>query len=119
MGLAPQVLATINTVPHRYYRHYKGGYYKILCLSLHTEEVDLMNQPRVMVNYVDVYGTRWTRPFDMFFGQVEPEDLAEAAELAMKQGVTLNEVFIPVTRFTKVSAKEFYYHKFFKKKKVA
>ncbi|AMM44967.1 hypothetical protein SP15_169 [Bacillus phage SP-15] len=97
---------------HKYYQHYKTkGYYKIKSLSFHTEEVDSQGHPAIMVNYVDQYGVRWTRPYDMFFSTVE-HDLNEAVAQSSATGVSLNDLLaVQTPRFKKVSAKEYYLSK--------
>lgn len=48
------------------FRHYKGGVYTVLCLSLHTE-----NMEKLVLYRRDMDGTIWSRPYDMFFCKVE------------------------------------------------
>lgn len=43
-----------------YYRHYKGGVYKVLCVAKHTETEDFM------VVYEDKDRHCWVRPLAMF-----------------------------------------------------
>jgi len=45
--------------PGKYYRHYKGGLYKVLFLSTHTETKE------VLVNYESIhFGSYHSRPLD-------------------------------------------------------
>lgn len=45
--------------PGKYYRHYKGGLYKVLHLSTHTETKE------VLVNYQSIhFGSFYSRPLD-------------------------------------------------------
>mgnify|MGYP000432073536 CR=1 FL=1 len=45
--------------PNRFYKHYKGGLYKVLFLSRHTETQE------VLVNYQSVhFGSYYARPLD-------------------------------------------------------
>ena len=45
--------------PNRNYRHYKGGLYKVLFLSKHTENGE------VLVNYQSIlFGSYFSRPLD-------------------------------------------------------
>ncbi|MED4799010.1 DUF1653 domain-containing protein [Bacillus atrophaeus] len=46
------------------YKHYKGGLYKVIGESIHTETEEKL------VTYEDMNGTLWARPKDMFFGKV-------------------------------------------------
>ena len=52
----------------RYYRHFKGGKYKLLHIAKDSEEPS-----RELVVYQALYGDRgiWVRPKDMFFSDVE------------------------------------------------
>jgi hypothetical protein len=55
------------TVQPGYYRHYKGQYYQVLSVALHSEE----NQPYVV--YRALYGEfgLWVRPLAMFCEKVD------------------------------------------------
>ena len=45
--------------PNRNYRHYKGGLYKVLFLSKHTETGD------ILVNYQSIhFGSYYSRPLE-------------------------------------------------------
>jgi hypothetical protein len=45
--------------PGKFYRHYKGGLYKVLFLSTHTETKE------VLVNYQSIhFGSYYSRPLD-------------------------------------------------------
>lgn len=49
----------------RFYKHYKGGTYRVLFLSKHTETGE------VLVNYQSLeYGSYHSRPLDIFFDNV-------------------------------------------------
>ena len=50
-----------------YYRHFKGGKYKLLGIAKDSETLEKM------VVYKALYGEgeMWVRPYDMFFGTVE------------------------------------------------
>ena len=50
-----------------YYRHFKGGKYKLLGIAKDSETLEKM------VVYQALYGEgeMWVRPYDMFFGTVE------------------------------------------------
>lgn len=51
----------------KYYRHFKGGIYKLLYIAKHSETLEQM------VVYQAMYGDRqiWVRPATMFFGLKE------------------------------------------------
>lgn len=49
----------------RFFKHYKGGEYKLLCKAKHTE-----TQEDLAV-YKDINGQVWVRPYEMFRGKVE------------------------------------------------
>lgn len=51
----------------KYYRHLKGGFYKLIGLAKDSETLE------EMVVYQALYGERqmWVRPAEMFFGKVE------------------------------------------------
>ncbi len=55
------------TGEEQYYRHFKGGTYKVLAIGLDSE-----SQAPVVV-YQALYGSHqvWVRPKDMFFGTIE------------------------------------------------
>jgi hypothetical protein len=46
------------------YRHYKGGYYKVLCIAKHSETKEQL------VIYQGTDGRVWARPHRMFHSQV-------------------------------------------------
>ena len=50
-----------------YYKHFKGGKYKLLGIAKDSETLEKM------VVYQALYGEGeiWVRPYDMFFGTVE------------------------------------------------
>ncbi len=52
----------------RYFRHFKGGKYKMIGIAKDSEDPD-----REMVVYQALYGERglWVRPKEMFFSNVE------------------------------------------------
>ena len=52
------------------FRHYKGNYYKVLHLGVHTETKESMVVYQQL--YVNEYpkGTVWIRPYDMFLENV-------------------------------------------------
>lgn len=50
-----------------YYQHYKGGIYKVIGVSLHTEE------NYKLVNYLDANGNMYSRPLTMFIGHATLE----------------------------------------------
>ncbi|WP_326969127.1 DUF1653 domain-containing protein [Bacillus atrophaeus] len=47
-----------------WFKHYKGGLYKVIGEVIHTETEEKL------VTYEDMYGILWARPKDMFFGNV-------------------------------------------------
>ena len=51
----------------KYYRHFKGGVYRLIGIAKDSETLE------DMVVYQALYGEgqMWVRPKDMFFGQVE------------------------------------------------
>jgi hypothetical protein len=54
--------------PGKYYRHYKGGLYKVLFLSTHTETKE------VLVNYQSIhFGSYHSRPLDSWNEEI-PDD---------------------------------------------
>ena len=50
-----------------YFRHFKGGLYKLVCIASDSETQEKM------VVYQALYGEKlcWVRPYEMFFGKVE------------------------------------------------
>lgn len=54
--------------PNRIYRHYKGGLYRVLFLSKHTETGE------VLVNYQSIhFGSYYSRPLDLWNELVSDE----------------------------------------------
>ncbi|MCQ2145055.1 MAG: DUF1653 domain-containing protein [Bacteroidales bacterium] len=55
----------------QYFRHFKGGRYKILHIAKDSED-----PTRELVVYQALYGNHdiWVRPKEMFFSSVERED---------------------------------------------
>lgn len=51
-----------------YYRHYKGGLYKVTGVARHTETEELMVIYRAWGQTSNIV---WARPYDMFFGKLE------------------------------------------------
>ena len=52
----------------KYFRHFKGGIYKVLAIGVHSETAELM------VIYSGEYDTKiWIRPLDMFLSEVDHE----------------------------------------------
>lgn len=47
------------------YRHYKGGFYVVLCEANHSETLE------TLVIYRDENGVVWARPKTFFYGLVE------------------------------------------------
>lgn len=47
-----------------WFRHYKGGLYKVIGEVIHTETEEKL------VTYEDQYAVLWARPKEMFFGTV-------------------------------------------------
>jgi hypothetical protein len=47
------------------YRHYKGGFYRVIGTATHTETQE------ELVIYEGIDGRVWARPRDMFFEEVE------------------------------------------------
>jgi len=60
-----------------YYKHYKGGIYKVIGTAIHTED------EAKLVIYIDTKGNTWARPIDMW-----------------------NEKVNGIVRFTKLSDRE-------------
>lgn len=58
----------MTDITQKYYRHFKGGRYKILHFALDSEDPS-----RELVVYQALYGDHgiWVRPRDMFFSEVE------------------------------------------------
>jgi len=56
------------------YRHYKGNFYQVEGVALHSESEE------EMVVYRPLYGDRslWVRPLDMFFEEVEVDGQKQA-----------------------------------------
>lgn len=50
------------------YEHYKGNRYKVVCLALHSEELEwhVLYKPQY-----DAEVDTWVRPHDLFMGLVE------------------------------------------------
>ena len=52
--------------PNKFYRHYKGGLYKVLFLSKHTETAE------ILVNYQSViFGSYYSRPLESWNSKTE------------------------------------------------
>jgi hypothetical protein len=52
--------------PEKFYRHYKGGLYKVLFLSKHTENGE------ILVNYQSViFGSYYSRPLESWNGKTD------------------------------------------------
>jgi len=51
------------------YKHFKGNYYKVICIATHSETKEKM------VVYVAMYGDYeyYVRPYDMFNSKVDTE----------------------------------------------
>ena len=49
-----------QTVANGFYRHYKGGVYEVIGMSIHTETEE------ELVLYRDIDGNLWSRPVDIF-----------------------------------------------------
>jgi hypothetical protein len=62
-----QQISSIMTDATRYYRHFKGGKYKVLAIGQDSESL------AVVVVYQALYGDHkvWVRPKEMFDGVVE------------------------------------------------
>lgn len=107
--LSPQLIKFVKKSRiHKYYRHTKtGGLYKVKHLSLHTEEVTQLQEPQLLVNYIDLDGIPWTRPYDMFFSNIEI-DINKAVFEANSQGKTLNDMLHPQPRFRKITRRNYY-----------
>lgn len=56
---------------HQYYRHFKGGKYRLLHIAKDSEDPS-----RELVVYQALYGDRdiWVRPKDIFFSDVDRAD---------------------------------------------
>lgn len=56
------------------YRHYKGREYEVVGVARHSETLE------ALVVYRPLYGDfgLWVRPYDMFFGLVEVDGVAQA-----------------------------------------
>ena len=50
-----------------YYRHFKGGKYKLLGIAKDSETLEKM----VVYQALSGEGEMWVRPYEMFFGTVE------------------------------------------------
>lgn len=80
----------LNIKMEKIYKHYKGGYYKLLSIARHSETLD------EMVVYQALYGEHviWVRPAKMFFGTVtlDGKDVPRFIEIedAEKQSVKVN-----------------------------
>jgi hypothetical protein len=55
------------------YRHYKGGLYEVLHIVRHSETME----EQVVYVQLDKPTGWWTRPYDMFFGEVTVEGVAQ------------------------------------------
>lgn len=57
----------IKGIDTRYFRHFKGGKYKLVAIGQDSESLECV------VVYQALYGDHqiWVRPMDMFFGTVE------------------------------------------------
>ena len=71
------MLMTENKVlPGRYYRHFKGNLYKVICIALHTETNEKM------VIYQAQYGSfgLYARPLSMFIEKVDLANYPDAKQ---------------------------------------
>jgi hypothetical protein len=64
---APPALPDLPPLTPGRWRHYKGGEYEVLAVARHSETLE------PLVVYRPLYNDSgwWTRPFEMFTGQVE------------------------------------------------
>jgi len=51
-------------IPGRFYEHYKGSQYKVLCIARHSETLE------ELVVYLDKYGVTWVRPLEIFTDEI-------------------------------------------------
>ncbi len=56
----------LDQSPRGKYRHYKGGLYEVLHIVRHSETMEA----QVVYQQLDKPTGWWTRPYDMFFGDV-------------------------------------------------
>lgn len=62
--------------PNRFYRHFKGGLYEVICIADHTETGEKMVVYRALYGDYKIY----VRPYDMFASEVDKEKYPEAEQ---------------------------------------
>ena len=68
--------------PGSLYRHYKGGLYKVLFLSTHTETKE------VLVNYQSIhFGSYHSRPLESWNGNVKDDGLQNIERFKLETNV--------------------------------
>ena len=63
------------------YRHFKGDYYRVICVANDSEEQE-DGKPRQLVVYEALYGNHlvWVRPLSMFTSKVDKEKYPDALQ---------------------------------------
>lgn len=64
----------MDVVVGKTYRHFKGNYYKVICIA-NDSETPVGEEPRQLVVYESLYGNHkiWVRDYDMFCSKVDKE----------------------------------------------
>ena len=64
----------MDVIVGKKYKHFKGGYYRVLCIACDSETP--VGEPlREMVVYESLYGKHkiWTRPYELFIEKVDKD----------------------------------------------
>lgn len=56
------------------FRHFKGNYYKVIKLGVHSETSE------ILVIYEDDHHNVWVRPYEMFISDVDHEKYPDATQ---------------------------------------
>jgi hypothetical protein len=68
--------------PGKYYRHYKGGLYKVLFLSTHTETKE------VLVNYQSIhFGSYHSRPLTSWNEEIPGDSFVKKERFKLEENV--------------------------------
>ena len=67
----------------KYYRHFKGGKYKVLAIGQDSETLEKV------VIYQALYGEMkvWVRPYEMFFGKTEKDGVDSSCFMGNNQDI--------------------------------
>lgn len=68
--------------PGKYYRHYKGGLYRVLFLSTHTETKE------VLVNYQSIhFGSYHSRPLNSWNEEIPGDSFVKKERFELQENV--------------------------------